>query len=262
MQTAHSSAHLHDNTSLTLLLTRLSTLLRSALRSLGGEEPDVDLSTLLNLDFPAMNGTSDDSGSAPPSPTKSISSGKKSSSSGGKKSVIQRAPPRQPRFPGFAPGSSGGYAGTNGQGDWALEREMEILRLEEENDALRELLAIAEESPAAQAVEEEIKEAVTPPSPTMEGQGRRKSSLTVEELSAGAEMEEAEKERAVEAGLVDKEGNLLARNGGEGEGEPGTGLGGGNGIGQGNQRPVLEDGALGITARVSPEHAIDDAVEL
>lgn len=247
-----------------MLLTRLSTLLRSALRSLGGEEPEVDLSALLNLDFPANQGSSsDDSGSPPPSPTKSTSSAKKSTSSG-KKSIIQRAPPRRAHFPGFTPGSSGGYAGTDGQGDWALEREMEILRLEEENNALRELLAIAEESPAAIAVEEEVKEEEEDrlESPSIEAQGRRRSSLTVEELEAGAELEAAEQERAVEAGLVDKEGNMLAGNEGEeGKKDPGTGLGGGTGVAQGQQRPVLEDGALGITAK-APESALDDGPEL
>jgi hypothetical protein len=46
----------------------------------------------------------------------------------------------------------GGYAGTNGREDWALERECEISRLERENEELRRLLGIDEGSVAATGV--------------------------------------------------------------------------------------------------------------
>ncbi|KAG5642172.1 hypothetical protein DXG03_003533 [Asterophora parasitica] len=47
---------------------------------------------------------------------------------------------------------STGYLGTEGRGDWALERESEISRLERENEELRRLLAIDEESVVASGV--------------------------------------------------------------------------------------------------------------
>lgn len=270
LQTAHSSAHLHDNTSLSLLLTRLSTLLRSALRSLGGEEPEIDLTNLLSLSIPSGTGHSDDSG---PSSPKSVSSGKKS---------IQKPPSRTHPFPGFVPGTNGGYSGTEGQGDWALEREMEILRLEEENESLRQLLAIAEESPAAQAVQGDMKEEEEEKgteSPDPSGMVRRKSSLTVEELEAGAEAEEIEKERAVEAGLIDETGKSLVSDHGqfdiddeEDGGEnahlgPGTGLGGGRGPSKESQRQNISESLLGIRSEVEQEamglgSAIEDDPEV
>lgn len=47
---------------------------------------------------------------------------------------------------------AGGYAGTEGREDWALERECEISRLERENEELRRLLGIDEASVAASGV--------------------------------------------------------------------------------------------------------------
>lgn len=88
------------------------------------------------------------------------------------------------------PGSSGGYFGTEGQGDWALEREMEIQRLEEENRALREMLGIATDAPPSPPPQQH--------SPII-GEDRRLSSLTIDELEADAEKEEAEKERLGDA---------------------------------------------------------------
>ncbi|WVR09036.1 hypothetical protein IAU60_006096 [Kwoniella sp. DSM 27419] len=192
LQTAHSSAQLHDATSLSTLLTRLSTLLRSALRSLGGEETDQDLAEQLPGLIELVNGhahaarklegpmlQSQYPSASPPSPTKSTSSAGR---------TLPRAPTRPVPFPGFMPGTSGGYSGTEGQADWALEREMEILRLEEENLALREMLSISTETklPSLPAEDESAEENVVTPS---EGAQSRKSSLTVEELEHGAAME-------------------------------------------------------------------------
>lgn len=47
---------------------------------------------------------------------------------------------------------SGGYAGTEGREDWALERECEITRLEQENEELRRLLGVDPDSMAASGV--------------------------------------------------------------------------------------------------------------
>lgn len=97
---------------------------------------------------------------------------------------------------GFLPGTSGGYFGTEGQGDWALEREMEIQRLEEENKALREMLGIANEAPSSPPPPD-------PPHSPIIGEDRRLSSLTIDELEADAEKEEAEKEEAEKERLSD-----------------------------------------------------------
>ncbi|WWC98023.1 hypothetical protein V866_004912 [Kwoniella sp. B9012] len=179
LQTAHSSAQLHDSTSLSLLLTRLSTLLRSALRSMGGEDSDNDLANLPGL----LNLVNH------PATISEISSSPKSTISNLK--PFPKAPNKPVHFPGFIPGQSGGYNGTEGQSDWALEREMEILRLEEENKALRDLLNISQDLklPALgdQDIIEEGKEDEGVKSP--EGERSRKSSLTIEELEAGAAME-------------------------------------------------------------------------
>ncbi|TXT13712.1 hypothetical protein VHUM_01079 [Vanrija humicola] len=169
LQTAHSAAQLHDDTSLSLLLTRLSTLLRSALRSLNGEEGTFDPSALSGLLSPP------DEAVRSPSPlSPSVN------------------PPRGRRkhFPGFVPGTSGGYIGTEGQSDWAMEREMEIQRLEEENKALREMLGIAEEV-ASEDPEPEHDEAEKSP---VIGSQRRPSTYTVEELEADAQKEADERE--------------------------------------------------------------------
>ncbi|KAF8079101.1 hypothetical protein FPV67DRAFT_1467513 [Lyophyllum atratum] len=49
-----------------------------------------------------------------------------------------------------------GYFGTEGRADWALEREYEIARLERENEELRRLLGIDEDSAAASGVNEDL----------------------------------------------------------------------------------------------------------
>ena len=93
-------------------------------------------------------------------------------------------------FFGSLPGSSGGYAGTDGLGDWALERENEITRLDEENRYLRDLLDISQE------IDPEPAATPDPPNPPDAiGIISRKSSLTVEELEADAERERQDTER-------------------------------------------------------------------
>ncbi|ODN74481.1 hypothetical protein L202_06865 [Cryptococcus amylolentus CBS 6039] len=206
LQTAHSSAQLHDSTSLSLLLNRLSTLLRSALRSMQGEDTGVEEQedigamgkaieeaerVLAGEGSSALGAPAPDRSSRGPSPTSQPLPSQSAK-------TLPRAPNRPPHFPGFLPGSSGGYAGTEGQADWALEREMEILRLEDENRQLREMLGIAEESklplPLEQEVVEEGKEGE-------EEAQRRKSSLTVEELEADAAMEAERIDAQAEMGL-------------------------------------------------------------
>ncbi|OCF40954.1 hypothetical protein I317_05232 [Kwoniella heveanensis CBS 569] len=214
LQTAHSSAQLHDSTSLSTLLTRLSTLLRSALRSMGGEETDHEirdqLPGLINSLHDFTNASGSGSGpnqgtiptrgapqqqprpTSPPSPTQSARSAKSTASNNGVGKPFPKAPNRPVHFPGFVPGSSGGYAGTEGQADWALEREMEIMRLEEENNALREMLSIAQENqaglPGGAGLGDEDGDGdgkdkgVDSPS----GERSRKSSLTIAELEADA----------------------------------------------------------------------------
>ena len=149
---------------------------------------------------------------------------------------------------------------------------MEILRLEEENKALREMLAIAEEATTKEVAEEmELPAEKGPESPL----APRKSSLTVEQLEAGAEQEEAETEerkRVIEAGEIDEEALLKAQATSivPGEGEqsppgkspPGTGLGGGAGVTSAQQRPQLTQSVLGFTAGMTPpEEVIEDGPE-
>ncbi|KAL1411154.1 hypothetical protein Q8F55_002104 [Vanrija albida] len=182
LQTAHSAAQLHDDTSLSLLLTRLSTLLRSALRSLNGEEGTFDPSALSGLLSPDEAARSP----SPLSPDSSTNSG----SAGLQINVPRANSSRRKHFPGFVPGTSGGYIGTEGQSDWAMEREMEIQRLEEENKALREMLGIADEV-ASEDPEPEHDGADK--SPVIMPQ-RRPSTYTVEELEADAQKEADERE--------------------------------------------------------------------
>ncbi|ORY28801.1 hypothetical protein BCR39DRAFT_559365 [Naematelia encephala] len=261
LQTAHSSAQLHDDTSLSLLLTRLSTLLRSALRSMGGEEPDPALPGLLTELSHLANGgqplSSSDGSSSPPSSP---------SSSKSKKSVLPRAPAKPTPFPGFVPGSTGGYAGTQGQGDWALEREMEIQRLENENRALRDMLGVSTDlSPIVEDIPTELP--IEHGSPHSE-QVSRKSSLTVEDLLEGAAMEQATAGR--DSFRTDSSSPLAIGEEGhsglpvpvpEGDGEAtaagvGTGLGGGGGITI-RGRPLMTESVLGFSA-TPPEHVFEE----
>lgn len=95
-----------------------------------------------------------------------------------------RSPRRAEPF-GFRSGATGGYFGTEGQGDWAMEREMEIQRLQEENRVLREMLGINREA------EEEEKEEIEEDKEEEEelASKRRMSSLTAEDLEADSEKE-------------------------------------------------------------------------
>jgi hypothetical protein len=167
-----------------MLLTRLSTLLRSALRSMGGEDEDFDLVSQLT----GLSTTNHASSSSSPRPSQSYLVSHSPTTT---TRTLQRAPAKPSPFPGFVPGTNGGYSGTDGQGDWAMEREMEILRLEEENKSLREILVIADESAEA-VVDVDVEEAgeVEPTRPT----DRRKSSMTMEELEADAEKEQEQRE--------------------------------------------------------------------
>lgn len=252
LQTAHSSAQLHDSTSLSLLLNRLSTLLRSALRSMQGEEPDsgIDMAAILptleqaeqsylssnhlvSESGPSGSNNVDNEDFRGHSPT-SQPTGLQS------KNPIPRAPAKPTRFPGFLPGSSGGYAGTEGQADWALEREMEILRLEDENRALREMLGIAEEGKILRGGEGDGKKAKVE---EKEDSQRRKSSLTMEELEADAALE-AERSSMIASGLYE------ADHGAEEELEEAA------------KRPLLAGSMLGFqTDGPPPEQAIVDELD-
>ncbi|XAO25050.1 hypothetical protein I312_103859 [Cryptococcus bacillisporus CA1280] len=252
LQTAHFSAQLHDSTSLSLLLNRLSTLLRSALRSMQGEEPDagIDMAAILpaleqtEQSYLSSNHLVSESG---PSGTNNVDNEdfrghSPTSQPTGRQSkkTIPRAPAKPTRFPGFLPGSSGGYAGTEGQADWALEREMEILRLEDENRALREMLGIAEEGKILRGGEGDGKKAKVEEE---EDSQRRKSSLTMEELEADAALE-AETSSMIASGLYE------ADHGAEEE------------LGEAAKRPLLVGSMLGFqTDGPPPEQAIVDELD-
>lgn len=194
LQTAHSSSKLHDDTTLSLLLSRLSTLLRTTLRSLGGEEVEgleEELSELVNglESHPQIKSEQAEAGPGPSSSLKASTA-----SQTGTSGRTLTKPPRKPNpFPGSLPGSSGGYIGNEGQADWAIEREMEIVRLEDENASLREMLSIANEIPVEEPVQPLVIDAdISPPA------GSRKGSIAIEALEADAarEAEELAEEQA------------------------------------------------------------------
>jgi hypothetical protein len=151
---------------------------------MGGEDEDFDLVSQLT----GLSTTNQASSSSSPRPSQSYLVSHSPTTT---TRTLQRAPAKPSPFPGFVPGTNGGYSGTDGQGDWAMEREMEILRLEEENKSLREMLVIADESAEA-VVDVDVEEAgeVEPTRPT----DRRKSSMTMEELEADAEKEQEQRE--------------------------------------------------------------------
>lgn len=123
LQTSHSTSTLLDSTTLSTLLTRLSVLIRAALRNLNGEDdPGFELpqSSDLNKTIEAIASSSSWLGDQ---------------------------------------GSGGGYSGTQGRRDWALEREGEISRLEEENRMLRDMLGISNDVDLAQMTAEAVEQA-------------------------------------------------------------------------------------------------------
>lgn len=126
---------------------------------------------------------------------------------------------------------------------------MEILRLEEENKSLREMLGISEELPPLQEEPEE------PPQSPVPDETRRKSSLTVEELEAGAEKEAEMKLRAETVGIAEAEGLVDGVAPGSG---PVTQAQADSPL----QRPVFNESVLGFQAQMtSPEEAIEDDEE-
>jgi hypothetical protein len=170
LRTAQSSQQLLDATTLSLLLQRLSTLIRLALRNVNGEE-DYDNGQnreeweLLGAAAASIEGVEIGIGVSPMtenpsdmgSPSKSIaglpSTARSSSVSSActSQSVVPAGqPPRTPSSLGYDAWHgnmtpSGGYPGTFGRRDWALDREGEIIRLTAENKALREMLGVDED---------------------------------------------------------------------------------------------------------------------
>ena len=184
-------------------------------------------------------------------------------------------PPRKPNpFPGSLPGSSGGYIGTEGQSDWAIEREMEILRLEEENASLRNLLSISEEIPVPE--ETQPTPDLSSPEPISES---RKGSITIEELEFDATRDEDERQRnammnerlasADADQLIDGEGaggkvEMMTDTPGELGEIQDTGVvdsGGDHGGSGKRERPTITASMLGFEAGAPPEEAIVDDVE-
>ena len=170
LRTAQSSQQLLDATTLSLLLQRLSTLIRLALRNVNGEEDYDNGQTreeweLLGAAAASIEGLEIGIGVSPMtenpedmgSPSKSIpglpSTARSSSVSSvcTSQSVMPAGqPPRTPSSLGYDAWHgnmtpSGGYPGTFGRRDWALEREGEIIRLTAENKALREMLGVDED---------------------------------------------------------------------------------------------------------------------
>lgn len=196
-------------------------------------------------------------------------------------------PPRKPTpFSGSLPGSSGGYIGTEGQSDWAIEREMEILRLEEENASLRNLLSISEEIPVPEEPQPIPELGLGSPENISES---RKGSLTIEELEFDAAREADEKQRSIMLSerLASADSDQLRSIDGAGHGggdrdgaggqvemmtdTPGelgeiqdTGVvdsGGDHGGSGKRERPMITASMLGFEAGAPPEQAIVDEVD-
>lgn len=170
LRTAQSSQQLLDATTLSLLLQRLSTLIRLALRNVNGEEDygsgqNREEWELLGAAAASIEGLEIGIGVSPMtenpsdmgSPSKSIAglpstarSSSVSSASTSQSVVPAGQPPRTPSALGYDAWHgnmtpSGGYPGTFGRRDWALDREGEIIRLTAENKALREMLGVDED---------------------------------------------------------------------------------------------------------------------
>ncbi|KAJ6520239.1 hypothetical protein C8R45DRAFT_54025 [Mycena sanguinolenta] len=115
-ETQNLSLDLASGTDLARSLQHVSQLLRAMLRSMAGEDTDLQNS---DQDY--------DGGIVDPSDLEAL--------------VNALDQPGQP-----------GYTGTDGREDWAFERECEISRLEQENAELRRLLGIDPETLAASGV--------------------------------------------------------------------------------------------------------------
>lgn len=135
LQTTHSTSALHDSTTLSTLLQRLSTLIRAALRTVNGEDEE--------FEHPGFE--------------MSVTDVEKPYSLADVLADIQNIPTSSPinrprtgtatqnRWLGDQ-GVSGGYAGKSmARLDWSIEREGEIIRLEEENRLLREMLGVSKD---------------------------------------------------------------------------------------------------------------------
>ena len=75
---------------------------------------------------------------------------------------------------------AGGYPGTEGRQDWALERECEISRLEKENQELRRMLGIDDENMAAHGVTVDLDRIESGRNATFLSSSRRPPSSTSE----------------------------------------------------------------------------------
>ena len=104
---------LTSNTNTSQAFQRLSKNLRALLRSMAGEDPE-DQGVISN--FPNQNEDSAE--------------------------TTESEQDFQVLLQALDEEGAGGYAGTEGREDWALERECEIARLEKENEELRRLLGI------------------------------------------------------------------------------------------------------------------------
>lgn len=137
LQTTHSTSSLHDSTTLSTLLQRLSTLIRAALRSTNGEDEDFDHP---GFDMPST------AAEKPPNLSDVIAD---------IQNISTTPHINGPRSAGTVnnktkwlgdQGVSGGYSGKSmARLDWSIEREGEILRLEEENRILREMLGVSKD---------------------------------------------------------------------------------------------------------------------
>ena len=246
--------------------------MRSTLRSLGGEEVDgsleEELSELVNgiENHPQIKSEQAEAGPSSLRPPRT----------NGTTGRTITKPPRRPNpFPGSLPGSSGGYIGTDGHPDWAIEREMEILRLEEENASLREMLSIANEIPVEDV---DIPDPIIDPEDKSPIMGSRKGSIAVEELEADAarEADEAARTQMLSSELGIDSRSISSVTAGEqvemltdtpaevtdevrDTGVVTSGLDGGTIKGV---RPVVSGSVLGFQAEgPPPEHVIADEVE-
>ncbi|KAJ9118312.1 hypothetical protein QFC22_004223 [Naganishia vaughanmartiniae] len=136
IQTTHSTSALHDSTTLSTLLQRLSTLIRAALRTVNGEDEEFEHP---GFDMPVTGvekpySLADVLADIQNIPTTSSPINRPRTGTG-----------TQNRWLGDQ-GVSGGYAGKSmARLDWSIEREGEIIRLEEENRLLREMLGVSKD---------------------------------------------------------------------------------------------------------------------